>query len=114
MYDAYGNFEYGATGRAAGYELSFLQFAADLLHNFQNNPINTNDINSGFNAINNGGTLGTIDYTQPSLTPNIPNNTGVNNHIIGWNDNTYEAAAGGFLIYPNMSNTNQIQSVYSK
>jgi RHS repeat-associated protein len=67
MYDAYGNFEFGATGEAAGFPLWILQGAADYLHNGTNNPINTNDINSGFNAIAAGGKLSIIDYNPPAL-----------------------------------------------
>jgi hypothetical protein len=37
------------------------------LHNWNNNPINTNDINSGFNAIAAGGTLSIIDYNPPAI-----------------------------------------------
>ncbi len=61
MYDAYGNFEFGATGEAAGFPLWVLQGAADYLHNWNNNPINTGDIKSGFNAIAAGGTLSIVD-----------------------------------------------------
>jgi hypothetical protein len=67
MYDAYGNFEFGATGSAAGFPLLIIQGAADYLHNWNNNPINTNDINSGFNAIAAGGKLSIIDYNPPAL-----------------------------------------------
>jgi Bacterial toxin 44 len=57
-YDAYGNFEYGASGRAAGFTCEFLQYVADHKHkNNVNNPINTRDIQSGWNAINSGGKL---------------------------------------------------------
>jgi RHS repeat-associated protein len=61
MYDAYGNFEFGATGDAAGFPLWILQGTADYLHNWNNNPINTNDINSGFNAIAAGGKVSIVD-----------------------------------------------------
>ena len=63
LYDAYGNFEYGATGAAAGFSCSLLQFAANVLHKGKNNPINTADIQTGYNVISNGGTLGIINYT---------------------------------------------------
>lgn len=68
MYDAFGNFAYGATGAAAGYSLSTLTFAADLLKGGpgKNDPINTNDIMTGFNAIHSGGILSVIDYTPLS------------------------------------------------
>jgi hypothetical protein len=65
MYDAYGNFAYGATGAAAGYSCGDLTGMGDLLHGGSNNPINTSDIVSGFNAINNGGNLSVIDYNSP-------------------------------------------------
>ncbi len=68
MYDAYGNFEYGATGYSADFPLWILQSAAQYLHNFKNNPINTNDINSGFNAISSGGKLSVVDYKPPAPT----------------------------------------------
>lgn len=47
IYDAYGNFEYGATGTAGGFSNTTLQGMADLLHGGTNNPINTQDIQSG-------------------------------------------------------------------
>jgi hypothetical protein len=67
MYDAYGNFAYGATGEAANIPLALLQFVAQAKHNFNNDPINSTDINSGFNAIAAGGTLTIIDYNPPGL-----------------------------------------------
>lgn len=93
QYDAYGNFAYGATGAASGYSSSTLALMGDITHpnqGFVNNPINSQDIQSGYNAISSGGTLGTVEYT-PST-----------------------GAAGGFLLYPNKPNTNQMQSVYNK
>jgi len=58
--DAFGNFAFGATGRAAGFPLSLLQTVADMLHpSWANDPINTADIDSGFHAIDNNGTLST-------------------------------------------------------
>jgi uncharacterized protein RhaS with RHS repeats len=66
MFDAYGNFEYGATGEAAGYSLNVLTGMGDLLHGGSNNPINTTDITSGFNAVATGGKLGVADYTPPA------------------------------------------------
>jgi hypothetical protein len=63
MYDAYGNFEYGATGEAANFPLAVLQAAADYLHDgWRNNPINTQDIRSGYRSIRSGGTLSIVDY----------------------------------------------------
>jgi len=67
MFDAYGNFEYGATGAADQISSSTLTGVADMLHLWSNSPINTTDILSGFNAIAQGGTLGIIDYNPPSL-----------------------------------------------
>ena len=62
---AYGNFEYGATGAAAGYPSSLLTGIGDLNHGGSNYPINTNDIQSGYNAISNGGTLNVKDWQPP-------------------------------------------------
>ena len=67
-YDAYGNFEYGATGSSAGIPCSILQYAANHTHkNNINNPINTRDIQSGFSAIDSGGKLSTLPNNYPSL-----------------------------------------------
>jgi RHS repeat-associated protein len=63
MYDAYGNFAYGATGAAAGYSCNTLTGVADALHRGHNNPINTRDITLGYSAISRGGSLSIIDYT---------------------------------------------------
>jgi RHS repeat-associated protein len=63
IYDAFGNFEYGATGAEMGLPLSILQGEANHLskkkHGIPNVPINVADINSGYNAISGGGKLGT-------------------------------------------------------
>ena len=67
IYDAYGNFEYGATGAAAGVPLWILQGVADELHGGSNNAINTQDVGSGFGAVASGGTLGSFEYTPPTL-----------------------------------------------
>jgi len=62
-YDAFENFEYGATGAAVGFSLSLLQNAANATHKgWTNNPINTADINSGYRAISEGGKLCVKDY----------------------------------------------------
>jgi RHS repeat-associated protein len=76
LWDAFGNFEYGATGAAAGFTLKQLEDAGDDLHpnfsggllhpKFQNNSINKADIKSGFDAIKNGGTL---SIQQESIVP---------------------------------------------
>lgn len=63
MYDAYGNFAYGATGATTGYSCSVLTGVGDLLHKGSNNPINTLDISQGFNAINKGEIISIIDFT---------------------------------------------------
>jgi hypothetical protein len=65
QYDAYGNFEYGATGAAAGYSCGTLTGMGDLLHGGTNYPINTSDIQTGYYAIQTGNKLSTIDYTPP-------------------------------------------------
>ena len=62
IFDAYGNFEYGATGASANYPLWLLTSMGDIFHNGKNYPINTQDIESGFDAISNGGTLNIIDW----------------------------------------------------
>lgn len=60
QFDAYGNFEYGATGSGAGFPLKRLQDVAAALHDGGvNNPVNIADIKDGFDAISNGGTLST-------------------------------------------------------
>lgn len=66
MFDAYGNFKFGATGAAAGFSCQTLTGLGDAVHHGHNNPINTKDIESGFNAINNGGRLSITDYLPPS------------------------------------------------
>ena len=68
MFDAYGNFEYGATGEAAAFTIAVLQAAAAYLHpGWVNNPINITDIRSGYDAIYGGGKLSVIDYV-PTAT----------------------------------------------
>jgi RHS repeat-associated protein len=73
IYDQYANWEYGATGAATGFSSSYLQTMADLahvqtvsdlLHGGQNDPINTEDISAGFDAITNGDTLSTEQCTS--------------------------------------------------
>jgi hypothetical protein len=61
MFDAFGNFEFGAAGAHAGISCSTLKSAGNFLHGGQNNPINTTDIVSGFNAIDSGATLTVVD-----------------------------------------------------
>jgi hypothetical protein len=67
MYDAYGNFEYGATGAAAGISSDLLVGMGDIIHGGTNNPINTYDIQSGYYAISSGGTLSTVNYLPPNF-----------------------------------------------
>jgi hypothetical protein len=67
MFDAYANFEYGATGNAAGFTLPWLQFWAKTGKlAITNDPINVNDIANGYNVIAAGGTLGETDWTPPA------------------------------------------------
>jgi hypothetical protein len=83
IYDAYGNFEYGATGTAAGFTGDQLQDAANLLKTgivtvptvtgpvpipvpgLNQNPQNTTDIQSGVNAVQNGGVVITVSVHYP-------------------------------------------------
>jgi RHS repeat-associated protein len=66
IYDAYGNFEFGATGAAAFFGLPALEAAADYLHGGANDPINRTDIASGYEAIEKDGKLST---TAEKLVP---------------------------------------------
>jgi hypothetical protein len=65
IYDAYGNFEYGATGIAAGFADNNLRGIADLLHGGTNNPINNQDIQSGINVVNRGGVIIVVPVHYP-------------------------------------------------
>jgi len=67
MYDAYGNFMYGATGAADYLDLVLLQLVAQYLHNWNNDPINSRDIMNGYDAVPEGGRLSIVDYNPPSL-----------------------------------------------
>lgn len=141
-YDAYGNFGYGATGAAAGYSAGVLQGVGNglqyLKNGNSNNPVNVTDIQSGINAVANGGTLGVRDYpiqvvpnangfSSLKLAPSGFNSNSGSQPSGGGGINTFQmdqnltlpsdltgGAAGGYLIYPNMPNNNNIQSVYSK
>jgi RHS repeat-associated protein len=66
IFDACANFEFGATGAAAFFGLPALQAAADYLHGGTNDPVNTADIQSGYEAIAQGGKLST---TVEKLAP---------------------------------------------
>jgi RHS repeat-associated protein len=68
-YDAFGNFEFGATGVAAGFTGAHLQNEATNIQKVKqrnplasNDPVNTMDIQSGIRAESRGGTLGTTTY----------------------------------------------------
>ncbi len=65
IYDAYGNFLYGASGTAAGIPASLLQGIGHAFHGGQNNPVNVYDIQLGIDAINTGGTISVVpvDFT---------------------------------------------------
>jgi hypothetical protein len=71
IFDAFGNFNYGACGEAAGVPRWLLQHEANKGKPGGNNPINTADINSGFDAIEKGGTLSTKmeNLVPPSSSP---------------------------------------------
>jgi hypothetical protein len=70
-----------------------------------------------------GGTAGAVDWPKaydsfvnpvtPS-TPIAPSSSSSFNGSFMDMTNSNSAAAGGFLLYPNQPNTNQMQSVYSK
>jgi len=66
IYDAYGNFEYGATGAAYGFTKAEIEgggeMAAFYQHHAFNNPINRADIGAGHSVISGGGKLLTIPY----------------------------------------------------
>ena len=66
IFDAFGNFELGATGAAAFFGLPILEIEADRLHGGTNDPINRTDIASGYDAIAKGGKLST---TTERLVP---------------------------------------------
>jgi RHS repeat-associated protein len=67
IYDAYGNFEYGATGQASGNFIdgSVLTTMGDISHGGTNNPVNTQDIQSGVNTVKNGGTVSVVPVQFP-------------------------------------------------
>src|SRR5208282_996876 len=57
LWDAFGNFGFGATGAAAGYDLETLAGVAQGLKFGNNSLTNQGDIAEGFEAITNGGRL---------------------------------------------------------
>ncbi|HZS54929.1 MAG TPA: hypothetical protein VFA65_11030, partial [Bryobacteraceae bacterium] len=60
IYDAYGNFLYGASGTAAGIPASLLQGMGHAFHGGQNDPVNVYDIQLGIDVINTGGTISVV------------------------------------------------------
>jgi hypothetical protein len=72
IYDAFGNFEFGASAYPAGFTLEQILWWGDRAHPSgqhwfgENNPINSADITSGYNATKNGGKLST---EQRSILP---------------------------------------------
>ena len=60
IYDAFGNFEFGATGASAGFDLETLAGAAQAIKGGENSLINQGDIAEGYEAIKDGGTLSTV------------------------------------------------------
>jgi len=66
IYDAYGNFEYGATGAANGLTKGQVVAGGDaealVRHRAHNNPINRADIEAGHDAVSHGGKLQTVPY----------------------------------------------------
>jgi hypothetical protein len=59
VFDAYGNFAFGAAGTAGGFSAAHLQGGANAVKLGHNDPVNTMDIQSGIRAISRGGTLST-------------------------------------------------------
>ena len=66
MYDAYGNFAYGATGAAAGFPCKVLTWMGDMDHGGRNYEVNTADIMSGYNVGASGGRVTAIEYMPPA------------------------------------------------
>lgn len=67
-----------------------------------------------------GGTVGAVDWPKAvdsfstPVAPTVPSSgSSFNGSFMGTNISN-PAAAGGFLLYPNKPNTNQIQSAYAK
>lgn len=76
---------------------------------------NSNSFTSGVIS-NAGGTPPLINYAAPGYSKPLPINSGAtgtwgSGALGSWGSSS---AAGGFLLYPNKANTNQLQSVYSK
>jgi len=66
LFDAYGNFEYGATGAAKGFTRELIVKAPQFLKLGQNDPVNQADLQSGYDAIQAGGQLSEKVYVLPS------------------------------------------------
>jgi RHS repeat-associated protein len=62
IYDAFGNFMYGSTGRADQLPGSLLQHEANKLHPKGQSSINTRDIQSGIDTHDQGGKLSAAPY----------------------------------------------------
>jgi RHS repeat-associated protein len=67
MYDALGNFLFGAAGAEHGSSCETMTWIGDEGHGGKNNPINTADIQSGFQALFSGGQLSVMDTTSPNF-----------------------------------------------
>jgi hypothetical protein len=68
MFDALGNFLFGATGAKHGSSCSEMTWFGDKAHaSGVNDPINTFDIQSGFNALARGGVLSVVDTESPGF-----------------------------------------------
>lgn len=81
---------------------------------FQDTGYNSNSFSSGIIGAA-GGTAPTIDYTAPGYFKPLPLSNGASGSWgSGASGSWGSSAAGGFLLYPNKSNTNMMQSVYSK
>jgi hypothetical protein len=66
LYDAFGNFEFNATGAAVGFDMTTLGEAGEIVHGGSNNVINEGDILQGWIAVEDGGTL---SKSLESLSP---------------------------------------------
>ena len=65
----------------------------------------------GFGA----GVFGGVSYTQTAVSPSLQNIANAfTSFFTSSQSSSTSAANGGFVLYPNKSNTNQMQSVYKK
>jgi len=65
IFDAYGNFMYGAAGTAEGFSDNHLRAVGDLVHGGSNNDINTHDIQSGIDFANSGNKIIVVPVPYP-------------------------------------------------